>query len=127
MSGRLSDAKRGNAVSRRTKLSLVAVVLVTGIVLAWQFRKRGEEATNAAAPQMGCDRISQDRAKLISEVRETVAACFLEHGDPPTCDSYFALLEHRTVASREAINAIENSTRRWNHVEVEVVENRLRG
>ena len=50
MSGRLSDAKRGNAVSRRTKLSLVAVVLVTGIVLAWQFRKRGEEATNAAEP-----------------------------------------------------------------------------
>jgi nucleoid-associated protein YgaU len=50
MSGRLLDAKRGNAVSRRTKLSLVAVVLVAGIVLAWQFRKRGEEAPSAAEP-----------------------------------------------------------------------------
>ena len=37
-------------MSRRTKLSLVAVVLVAGIVLAWQFRKHGEEAPSAAAP-----------------------------------------------------------------------------
>jgi nucleoid-associated protein YgaU len=35
-------------VSRRTKLSLVAIVLAAGVVLAWQFRKRGEEPTGAA-------------------------------------------------------------------------------
>ena len=50
MSVRLSDAKQGNAVSRRTKFSLVAVVMVAGILLAWQFRKRGGESPSAAAP-----------------------------------------------------------------------------
>jgi nucleoid-associated protein YgaU len=56
-------------VSLRTKLSLVAIVLVAGIVLAWQFRKRGEESSAAAessATQTGPARFGPAGASVAS-------------------------------------------------------------
>lgn len=63
-------------MSRRTKLSLVAIVLAAGIVLAWQFRKRGEESSGAAessATQMGPARFGPAGVPVASSPKAVTA------------------------------------------------------